>query len=369
MKLRCSSLPLVSQCAAAAVAPSCKIDLGTAAPSAMGTAVHHVMAGMMLGERPQFPAVAERFQVPIDELQEAVRHGEASLAHVRGLFTTPEVEKPMRHVDGDVELTGTADLIEYNPAARQVRGLDYKTGWLEYDAYHQVAGYAFLGLMTYPEAETAWFGTLHTRGKVLVGKEWTRDDLGLWWAWLTEHMGRQEYRPSYGACIHCKRWAECEAGASLVRQASLALVEFDEGGAADRMTPELATEAIATAKFVEKRAEIVRELVKVYVAKQGGKVEAEDGSTLQLSKVNRRKVTFTEEAAGILGRAIGDDVHKLTVGVGQIEDFCKAHAPRGAKTLLAQRTMDELTSAGAVSIEVSDRLDHKPAAKRIGERS
>ena len=289
----------------------------------------------------------------------------------------PECDKPLRHEDGNTILTGTADLAEYNASARQVRGLDFKTGWLETDATMQVKGYAFLLLKAYEDqgCESVWFGTLHTRNKVLIGQQWTAIELEQWWAWLCDHLAAQIYRPSFSACTHCHRWAECEAGAMLARTAAAQLIDLDEADALDTLSPETAVKVLEQARYVEKRAALARELVKVYVAKtgestedHGPRVTAEDGAYLELSKVERRKITLTMPAAGVLRRAIGDDIHKLNVGVGQVEDLVSEHSPRGQKKILVQRTMDELETAGALSTEVSDRLDYRPARKQIGAK-
>lgn len=365
MKLRASSLPLVSQCAPAAIPPGARIEIGDAAVPAMGSAVHAVIAARMtMAGRCDLGEIAERFQVDLSELDAAAGVALRCVAEVRQFFRNPVSELALGIQGQGVELTGTCDLAEFDPVTKEVRGLDFKTGWLDYDASQQCKAYAFLLMKRYG-AERVWFGQLNVRSKSLVASLWTAEHLEAWWAWLKRHLAEQVYRPSYSACGNCKRWHECPAGEQLTITAigQVANVHSDW---LDNLTGEAAISAIERCRFVEKAAATARELVKIYVARNGGKVTCEDGSYLELNKQNRRKVQFTVAAAAILAETIGQAMYDLHLSVGEIEDAVGATAPRGSKKWLVQKTFKALEECGALKVEVSDRLDVRAAPKQIG---
>jgi hypothetical protein len=364
MKIRASSLPLIAQCSQSANAPEVRIELGEASVPAMGSAVHAVIAERILGNKYDVGAIAERFQVDLAELEQASEIAMGSVSHVAKFFRRPASELALEHVEATVALTGHCDLAEYDPVTKEVRGLDFKTGWLDHDASQQCKAYAFL-LMKHYNADAVWFGQVNVRSRSCFGHLWNRESLEAWWVWLKRHLAEQIYRPSYSACSMCRRWSECEAARSLTAVA-IADLSTTDSRLIDTLTPEAAISVIERCRFLAKVEAQARELVKVWVAKHGGRVECEDGSYLELNKQNRRKVQFTMPAATILRKEIGDGIHELHLSVGEIEDLVGAKAPRGSKKWLIKRVMDALAEAGALQVEVSDRLDIRPAPKKIG---
>jgi hypothetical protein len=364
VKIRCSALPLITTCAQAAQTPKTKIELGDPDIPSLGRAVHACQARRIRGQRVDLDELAAEFQVSLAELEPAAGAAVNAWASAKSFFPSPMVEEALYYRDDDLalELTGTADVLSIDGS--EARILDWKTGWLETDATQQLKGYAFLTMRRFG------VGVVHAsiarpKSGKLFTQVWTAEDLAGWFGWLKEHLQDQAYRPSAGACGHCRRWLECDAGRELVKQSADTLIDLN---GAD-LSPASMIEVIERARLVEQASKFARDLVKAAVIQAGGTLTAADGSSLEIMVQRPRTITLTAEGEAVLRGVIGDDIHKLTLGATEVDALVAAKAPSRLKKSNVASTMAALEKAGALTYEQQDRLVIKPAPKKIGASS
>lgn len=373
MKLRCSSLPLVSICAQAAHAPSVQIS-GDRRAADMGSAVHqllrnHIDTGLNSTEA-QIAAVADEWQLAGDspeasmrELTMLYRAGVKLWASVAQWFPAPQTEVAME-AKGPITLTGHTDVFDF--ADSLVRVGDHKSGRLYYDATEQVKGYGWLGLNREPSATSAWAVVLRIRDGERIMARWTRDELAAWWVKLGEHLLRDEYTPG-PHCRYCPRFHECPAGKEYVRQLGEMIVA--EVGGALQLTPLRAIDIMDRLRVLEKVCETLRAAIKTTVASEGGEWSDSDGNTLRVKVEERREINYANGAA-LLADELGDRFPEVVrIGKTKVEEIVRANAPRGMKSLAIAGLMDRLDAAGAVNIKTVEKLEFQRAPKMIGQNN
>lgn len=346
MQIRCSSLPLVSACAAAVVKPETRIESSRDAAD-LGTAFHACMAAACRGEPFDVDAVAAEQNVEVDDLAPmvgwAVNLWRERLA---AMFPDPIVEEWSTVTSPEFSLTGTPDLIAL--ADGEIRGLDWKSGWGDTDASAQMRGYAFLALNRWTEAETVRFTILRVRDQRADTLVWTRKQIESWQEWLQDHLDDSDvYRPGEH-CGRCPRALECPAHS---RQIS-ALANLAPADAIPWTTPKDLASGVQLARMAVKRLEEFQQAAKAHVEANGG----EFGS-LYLDQRETRAIDYARGHERII-EAIGGHAFMQCVRVSksEVEEAVKRDAPRGQKGKVVKALMDALESDGAISVTVSTQL-------------
>lgn len=365
MKLRCSSLPLVSQCAQAAHAPGVRIA-GPRDAADLGSAVHALLAKLIetgfAAQQGDIAAVADEWQVEVKELEKLYRMGAALWAAVAGYFPDAAAEVEMSDTRDGITLTGHIDALAFHRS--EVRIADHKTGRLDYDATAQLKGYAILA-MAGSEMKTAWAVSLHTRKQLKdqAPARWTREELDQWWAWLVGHLNRDEYSPG-PHCGICQRVHECPAGIPHVRQVGQMFLAEDP--AALQLTPQRSIQLLLYAKLFVKFCERLRDGITAAVVSEGGEWSDTDGNTLTIKEEHHKEISYRHGAA-ILAEELGERLPDvLKVGKTKMEEIIKESTPRGHKSLAVQNVMSRLEEAGAVSTKVVEKLEYRAAPKQMG---
>lgn len=366
MKLRCSSLPLVSLCAQAQHAPVVRIA-GDDKAANLGSATHETLAKLIATGLPathaDIAAAADDWDVDVHEAHKLYAMGGRLWETVRQWFPAPQTEVALPPVERDgITLTGHADVLD--EVDDEGRGADHKTGFLDYDSEQQMRGYAMLHLSIRPALNRWWGVVLRVRDGERVMYRWTRDEMERWWAKLVDHLRADEYRPG-PHCRFCPRWHECPAGKAYVRQ--LGEMFIADAGGALQLTPLRAIDIMERVKLIETFCERMRDAIKLAVISEGGEWSDADGNTLRLKQEERREILYAAGAA-ILAE-LGDRFPEaIKVSKTKAEEIVKANAPRGMKSLAVQRMMDRLFEAGAVKINTIEKLVYTPASKQIGVR-
>jgi hypothetical protein len=346
-KLRCSSLPLVARCAAAAVPPAVLINPPRDAGD-LGTAFHEAMAESLREGIADLEDIADRHNVSRDDLRPAVlwalnRWRDTLSAH----FPEPQVERAMMFEDSDALLTGTSDVVSY--VGDEVRVLDWKSGWSDADHSEQLKGYAFLAMAADPRVETARLTVLRVRAQKAETRVWDRPQLMAWWRWLKRHVGRPGYTPG-SHCGRCARVHECPAHGEMVTSLVAAGVP---GLSALAEFPDMLAAAVANLRAVRGTIDRWLEQARALVESKGGEV-----GPLALVPRDTREISV-ERGWEVLSDMVPAERlwPALKVSKAALEKAVKADAPRGQKGTAWTNVMAALDEAGAVETHTTYTLE------------
>lgn len=346
MNLRCSALPLLSQCAASGAEAAIRFGSGGDAAD-MGSAVHKYLAKRIAGYDIEPSEVAMEFGVDLIDTAKACYGAWRAWQEVADLFPNPKVEQEFSADIGGMTLTGHIDV--HAIACGQARLCDYKSGWGDFDAEPQCRGYGFLLLRAHPEIESVYAIILRTRTWVAERFLWTREQLESWWADFSAEVACEEYRPGEH-CQFCRRGPTCPAKSALLRQSHNALVGLAEGLDLSALTVDEVLDLHGRIALLERMAKDVKPLIKVLVAEAGGALLREDGSGLTLEEVTRRSLVFAKAwpmltALGIRADRLAEECDMSKEGA---EKLIGELAETGQKGKRIKAVLADLDAAGGI---------------------
>lgn len=306
--LRASAMPRLSVCPASGAESAGKPDpRGEAAT--LGTAAHVVLAklvtdGLKAAEIAAH-ATASRLGVDADQLIDWARGIEWAPP---GGTSLVYAEHPVALDLGETQITGTADVVIFDPEEGLVEVVDWKTGSPDYASASQWRQLEVYGLAAAQEIGAK--NVVLSLCYVQLGSDgWSvrtlsdptdtlsaLDEIARK-AMLQESLPPGERDYSVGDhCRFCPGRATCPAlGADL--RAFAALIESPSWEVTAGNAPQL----LDRAAHVEKLARAVRDAVKEEVRARGGKMVADDGRTLELVTSERRAYTVE---AGMVERLV-----------------------------------------------------------------
>jgi hypothetical protein len=356
--VRCSSLPLVTACPAASVAPQTRID-SDRAPADLGTAAHWVLTEWIAGRPAEITDAAQRFQVEMDDLKKLARWGWEQWQKLSPYFPDALTEQKLEYEGDGVHLIGHVDVLsEING---ELRLGDFKTGRLlgeDHDA--QLKGYAFTGLAKRPHLHMARCAVIRVREFTADWEVYTREELDWWFKRLAADLqDTTVFRPGR-QCSRCPRAAECPAKTALLRQYAAAILEADDLPAVNNPGYGLAIgQLYDRVKLIEDECESALKMIRAGVAAVGGKVNIGNGRELVLNPQERREVLFGP-AYSILQEEL--PAERLDgcckVAKGKIEEVVRSEAGGGrAGGRAVKELMDRLQGVGAIAVHGFEKLE------------
>ena len=369
--IRCSRLPLALACPGSLIGDWSAEGDDYAAR--LGSAVHHVLADHLCRRGWDTDATAVAFSVDPAELESLVFQAVKLWDGLRSLFPDAQAEKEMGYGDSRLMLTGTADVVHYDPDSREVRVLDWKTGREDADHEEQLKGYCWLAINIYPEADVARGCVVRIRDGLADWTCYTREALAAWWETVTERLKNLcVYRPG-PHCTRCPHARGCHANRDTIRQAAQVLMDqprynlpaTELGNLYDRV------------RIVEVLCEQARNAIKAEVAARGGRIDLGNGRTLEIAESVTRKVDYAagrEVVAEALSDLSDDWFYRiLTVNKSALDKAIMETAPRGQKTARLNEVYSRLEAAGAIQTTTTQRLEvrrngnHDADAQRLGD--
>ena len=364
MDVRCSSLPLLARCAAAAVPPALKVE-GDDGAARLGTAVHAWLADRIRSGIHVDPAELPKAYPGLDADECAALAWSAwkcweAVAHY---FPTPQTERELRYEDGLGTITGHPDVLSiYNGA---VWIADHKTGFLDENHDEQMKGYGWLGVNAF-HVDVANVCLIRVRGGTADWARYTRPELAAWWDAFTDRLTaeRETYRPGTH-CRYCRRFLECPAAGRLLEKAENDLLTLQANLDLPRDS-ELGT-LLDFCKILEDRCQLARNLVRARVAQAGGRLATGDGRELILVQQERREIAF-DPGMGIIadeGLITTKLKESIRIPKGVVEDEVRASAARGLKKAAVEKLTARLEEAGAIRTSVIERLEVRRSVKQV----
>lgn len=362
MQLRCSALPLAFKCAGSLRAEPGEVLIEIAHEGgALGSAVHAVLAEMVLNQNGEYPDVrpfALKYGVGADDLGRLVSYGSHAWRAVRDYYPIPSAEEHLAYETPSFALSGHLDVVALG--SNWANFLDWKSGYKQPDYYAQLMGYATLLVATYPSVRTV-------KASIVWLRDWsqetvliTADDVLAWEDELYVRVVQWDGKYSAGEhCQFCPRFAACPARQALVRSALLEVEPSLAGQAADRavVMPRIVelyrTGKLHLAKQILDRVEaIIRQDIQV-----NGPLSLGNGRELALVPEPRDMIEPLK-AWPILSGYLSQEELAGCVKIGKTAmlDAIGDKAPKGRKAKAKEQVMAELTAAEAVKKETIYKL-------------
>jgi len=307
--LRCSGLPLLFACPQSA---NDSLRVGTVNEAAnVGSACHEAMTSIVFGYDPGLDGISDRWTVDRDELGRLAWYGRKAWAELAPGFAAPESEVSVALAGDGFDLTGHIDL-QGGDDGRSVAILDWKTGRLDGDYYHQLAGYAACKILGegYEEVRAS---VIWLRDQDVETYVFTRRDIEAWILRLVSVLSQRtgEYRLG-GQCGYCPRSHSCPAVKAAAR-ASIAVFQGSDlaaeavGATLDGLAPAQRVALYRQAKLLERLTAGALSAIRLNVIQSGGVLDGGDGTELRIVEENGRREIDTLKAWPVLIRLLGDD--------------------------------------------------------------
>lgn len=363
---RCSSLPLLWQCAESNNVPDDVPELNQSGdPAECGNAVHRFLAAKVRGIDLDPGSLAREHGVDEDEVRMLCSMGLKALGELRKYLDTAgavmQTEVPVAaDLPGGVRVVGTADLL--GKAGKTAFVADYKSGRLDSDYTHQLLGYGYAALETLGDVEEVIVITIWLREGVWDVERLTPAQLRSWAEEFSRRCrnGRGTFNPGEH-CLYCRRGTSCPGRRELVHAAIKDLTV--KGVNVIEWTPETRKalgpaigEMYGRAKLIEKAAADFKETIRADI-QQHGPLSIGGGRRLALTPVNRRSLDVAKARpvlAGWLSPAEIDAATKLSAAAAEDAAIAKAAHGQGAATKRALSAA--LEQAGAVTVTVTHQL-------------
>ena len=366
IKLRCSSLPLLFACRPAIDGDLQIGDRNEAAD--LGSAAHEAIEAIVNGGAPDLDAISKRWTCNRDELGRLTWYARKAWETLAPSFPDDEeharlAEDHIRCTGSGWELTGHIDMhtICSDGTARVV---DWKTGRVDRDYYHQLAGYAacLFGSdehLTEVTASVVWIREQEIETYVI-----TRPIIDQWLARLALQLTRTQYSTGRH-CEHCPRSHSCPAVKAKAREG---IEIFGGSGASlEGMPSGRVVDLYRFAKLAIKAGESMIGSIRLHVI-QNGQQDAGDGSALRIVEENGGRDINVAKAWDIIQARLTDAdamASVLKVSATALDDAVAKAAGRGAGAAAKRALADELAAAGAVTMKTIQKLKETRKAKEI----
>lgn len=285
-------------------------------------------------------------------------------------ITTPVTE--LHHVatlldatEGKLMLSGHIDLCQFGPKNAII--LDYKTGRLHDDHYHQVAGYAYLlwDKAGRPVAYKVDVAVVYLEDLAVTNYQFTGRELAKWRDEVVAKVSDTRYTVGK-KCAFCKIQGSCPA----YREYTQAAIKFFQSDDAQKgrvgwidVDPEERGSLVDVMYVVGKGIERVKDSLKSALGGRKGNQALDLGKGMEYSKTVRTYEGLNTQAALPILRERFDQQH--IDGVVQIEladalNLAAKFAKAGKKVEAKEKLKEKLKAGGAIYSGTTDRFERRP---------
>ena len=372
IKARCSKLPLIMSCSNAELNPDDLLAVETEFDAAeTGTLIHRLAEAYITDGSDDIDHYADRLRMldGYERAQELFPNIQRVWALAQKAFQEPELEAYYKAVLAETAthrfmITGHIDVSEIFDGVAYI--LDWKTGRVRDDHYHQMAGYAYL-VWTEAGCEDDYVihctvcyaddGSLYKysfTGKQL--REWAKD--------VVDQLSRPRYVYNK-RCVYCPLSTKCEAYQSKVTTAVATVTGADAATMLRDMSDEDRADALQKLKIVENAAKSFRTALKDDV-KANGPMDTGDGREFVIKTTKTRKLN-TAKALPVLQEHLTDaEVFDCaSLSVAKAEACVKKRAAKGTKVAAAAALGKGLRDAGAVFYTEQSRLECQKKTEKL----
>ena len=286
-------------------------------------------------------------------------------------MTSPKTElfHQVKLVDTDeleLNLSGHIDLSQIDPDRAII--LDYKSGRLHENHYHQIAAYAFLAwdYAGKPSRYEVHVAVTYLEDLAVTNYSFTAEDLTKWRAEVVAHVGDTRYTIGK-KCAFCKIQGSCPAYREYTQQAVNFLKSDDaQKGKVGWMDVEPAERgSLVDAMYVVKKGmERVEISLKSALSGKDGNNQIDLGNGYVYRKTTRDEKVLNSKAALPILRTRFDQSHLDTItsySLDDVLDLAAKFAPRGKKEKAREELLALLVESNAVTIVKKERHERRPS--------
>lgn len=334
-----------------------------------GSAVHDYAAAWVMGDELSTVTLAKKYNVEqsdVEALCGAVRKQWANIKQYFNDCTETHAERPLRFELQDrthrLIIHGTSDYIGIEPKALAV--LDWKSGYLDTDHFHQLMGYAYGAMENWGTEETEFVVMLTVMlrtGEVDIVRV-TVEEMAAWHDTMLTRTanGLGTFKPGTH-CANCPRAATCPGKMAYDESMTTALATIDGSvPAADQWTTKeihqslgpAVCDALRQIKYWTEHMEAIKKFVKAKVVEFGPLCDG-GGRAYKISEVNRRSLD-TRLAKTVLQKHLGDRIPEaVKFHLPTAEKIVMEGAEAGQKKKAKEKLLADLEAVEAIKVSQS----------------
>ncbi|MCC7147153.1 MAG: PD-(D/E)XK nuclease family protein [Phycisphaeraceae bacterium] len=395
MKIRCSKLDALMSCPPSVLdTTAVRIDREEEAAT-IGKAVHAMAADLIERQAYNVMETAAMFGLDTEQSEEAAAlmlYLMRAWDELRRYFPTPRTECGVAApLSADVELTGTVDLLSPLGETKAVF-CDWKTGRVDSNYQHQMAGYAYClwTILGQPEDGLITGIVVFLRHHYYRVVKYTPAMLRSWHHDLTHNAlaAATKFRPGR-VCPNCEIYASCQARkaevtgvvdsvlgrttgdpkwTTFVDQATGLLANIDADNKHEPAVGDIITTLMTRARLAKEAADDVVALVRDTI-RRVGPIDTGEFTTMELATVTM-KTLDPVKSLPVLRRHLSDAeiCGGMKLSLPQMQSAYAAKKGRGEKVAAKIQIESELDRAGAIVVSLHERMTERlKPQKKEGE--
>jgi len=364
LHLRASQMPTAFACPMSAKLDGNKIDRANDACT-RGTAFHYAMERVVTGKASPGDACKEAAQLYGSDDDDLLKMVETAAIHVQQYTENADAvhcEHPMSIQVDCLSISGTADVMIKHGDDLHI--IDYKTGHVERDYFHQMAAYAYLGKVDFGPINSIschiYYPTLDRETTYTFTPQSLFD-------WMERCVAEVAERSDYSIGDHCKfcnHAHKCPAITEATAGAISALSEYRETPLAQwgEMTPEERREVANRLAEVDDRVKIIKGQIDRFEAFKSALIdidgEVESDTRIYTKRTIEKRLIDPRRGWGVLKKFLKDDseiAECVTIGKTAAVKKVRESAGRGEKKAREIEFLIALEEGGAIKIKEEQR--------------
>jgi len=366
--VRSSSMPLLMVCTNAILNPDGLQPVEQENETALlGTLVHALAQGVVDTGAYDLPALKQRLNDEDFERASMLFHNFLAVwREAQPYMPTPQTEVGFEVELSHVVLTGHIDTLQLDALRAFI--LDYKTGRMHEDHYHQMAAYATgaWDKAGRPDNYTVYVTTVYLEDNSVTHYTFTADDLKAWEREVAAQVMQLRYTAGR-KCSHCTLQGGCPAYRAW-GQGAVGLFREDAAvpmATWEQMTPEERGDLVDKMYVVEKAIDRVKLGLRNLV-KRDGAVDVGGGKEYVLIEQEEKQV-IPDKALPILLKRLGKSgvVRNTRLPLDAVLTEFASKAARGQKTNARKELLAELDKAGAIVRSKTTKMWRRPKGEQV----
>ncbi len=385
IKLRCSGLPQFMTCAPSELNPEGLVQVYTEVPAAeLGTLVHEFAQRIVDTGEYNVEELIARKPEDMERAELLIRNFFTVYSEARTVLTKPQTEVYaeavlFEHIGNPpnahrITITGHIDLCQIEPTVAHI--LDYKTGRVHDNHYHQIAGYARLAweVAGKPDVYTVNVSVVYLEDLDITNYVFTADDLVKWSGEVVAKVSDTRYTVGK-KCAYCAIQGSCPA----YREYTQAAIRFLQSDNAQKgkvgwtdVEPEERGSLVDAMYVVDKGLGRVKDTMKNVLQGSPKDAALDLGHGVGYTKVVRTTEHLNTKRALPLLRQRYDQEHldKVTeISLTDLLDLAASFAPKGQKQAEKDKLLRKLRSAGVIYTTKQERFERRPLKGKTDEQA